>query len=329
MTDGALRLGILGAARIALGGVIPAAARTDAVEVTAVATRGGEKARAVREAAPEAELFEDYASLIESAEVDAVYVPLPNSMHVEWTLKALEAGKNVLCEKPFSLDTEGAERAVEAARSAGLALMEGFMYRLHPQTVRLAQLLREGVVGEVRQAVAEFGHRLDDPEDVRGVGALGGGSLGDVGCYCVSGLRLAFGVEPRRATAFGRFDKDGADRDLAGVLEFDEGLAFVSCSLSSARRERLEIVGTDGRIILNAPFRPDKAGGEIEIVRGDETSTERFGPSDPYRLELEEFAAAIREGRDPAVGPGEILGNARTIEALLESARSGGNTREV
>jgi D-xylose 1-dehydrogenase (NADP+, D-xylono-1,5-lactone-forming) len=329
MTNGAMRLGILGAARIAIGGIIPAASRTDAVEVTAVATRGGEKARAIREAAPEAELFEDYASLLESAEVDAVYVPLPNSMHVEWTLKALEAGKHVLCEKPFSLKAEGAERAVEAARSAGLALMEGFMYRLHTQTVRLAQLLREGVVGEVREAIAEFGHRLDDPEDVRGVGALDGGSLGDMGCYCVSGLRLAFGVEPHRATAFGRFAEDGADREVAGILEFDEGLAFVSCSISSARRERLEIVGTDGRITLNAPFRPDKAGGEIEIVRGDEGSTEHFGQSDPYRLELEEFAAAIREGRDPAVGPHEILGNARAIEALLESARSGGNPREV
>ncbi len=150
-----------------------------------------------------------------------------------------------------------------------------------------------------------------------------------MGCYCVSGLRLAFGVEPRGATAFGRFDKDRADRDLAGVLEFDEGLAFVSCSISSARRERLEIVGTDGRITLNAPFRPDKAGGEIEIVRGDEASTEHFGQSDPYRLELEEFAAAIREGRDPAVGPREILGNARAIEAILESARSGGNPQDV
>jgi predicted dehydrogenase len=322
-------LGILGAARIAVGGIIPAAARTDAVEVAAVATRGGEKARSVREAAPEAELFEDYTSLTESAEVDAVYVPLPNSMHVEWTLKALEAGKHVLCEKPFSLHAEGAERAVEVASSAGLALMEGFMYRLHPQTVRLAQLLRAGIVGEVRQAVAEFGHRLDDPEDVRGVGALDGGSLGDMGCYCVSGLRLVFGIEARRATAFGRFAEDGADREIAGVLEFDEGLAFVSCSISSARRERLEIVGTDGRITLNAPFRPDKAGGKIKIVRGDEASTEHFGQSDPYRLELEEFAAAIREGRDPAVGPRDILGNARAIEALLESARSGGNPREV
>jgi predicted dehydrogenase len=324
-----LRLGILGAARIAIGGIIPATTRTDAVEVAAVATRGGEKARAVREVAPEAELFEDYASLIENAGVDAIYVPLPNSMHMEWTLKALEAGKHVLCEKPFSLDAGGADSAVKAARSAGLALMEGFMYRLHPQTVRLAQLLRENVVGEVRQAIAEFGHRLDDPEDVRGVGALGGGSLGDVGCYCVSELRLAFGVEPRRATAFGHFDKDGADREIASVLQFDEGLAFVSCSISSARRERLEIVGTDGRITLNAPFRPDKAGGKIEILRGDEASTEHFGQSDPYRLELEEFAAAIREGRDPAVGPDEILGNARTVEALLESARSGGEVREV
>ena len=329
MPDKALRLGILGAARIAVGGIIPAATRTEAVEVAAVATRGGEKAHAVREAAPEAKLFEDYTSLLENAEVDAIYVPLPNSMHVEWTLKALEADKHVLCEKPFSLDAEVAGRVVEAARNKGLALMEGFMYRLHPQTMRLAELLREGVVGEVRQAIAEFGHRLDDPEDVRGVGSLGGGSLGDVGCYCASGLRLAFGAEPRRATAFGRFSGDGADRDLAGVLEFDGGFGFVSCSISSARRERLEIVGTDGRITLDAPFRPDKAGGKMEIFHGDEASTERFGESDPYRLELEEFARAIREGRDPTIGPDEILGNSRTVEAVLESARSGGNPREV
>jgi predicted dehydrogenase len=327
--DRTLRLGILGAARIALGGIIPAAARTAAVEVSAVATRNGEKARMVGEAAPEAGIFEDYSSLLANPEVEAVYIPLPNSMHVEWTLKALEAGKHVLCEKPFSHSTEEAERAVEAARSAGLALMEGFMYRLHPQTTRLTELLQEGVVDEVRQVVAEFGHRLEDLDDVRGVGSLGGGSLGDVGCYCVSGVRLAFDSEPRRATAFGRFDGDGADRDLAGVLEFDGGLGFVSCSISSARKERLEIVGTEGRITLDAPFRADKAGGKLEIIREDEVDTEYFGQSDPYRLELEEFAAAIREGREPAVGPDEILGNARAVEALLLSARSGGNPREI
>ncbi len=213
-------MGISGAARIALGGIILAAERAEGVEVAAVATRGGEKGVAVRELVPDAEIFDDYASLLESAQTDAVYVPLPNSMHVEWTTKALEAGKHVLCEKPFSLDTDGARRAVEMAKEKNLALMEGFMYRFHPQTFRLAEILRSGAIGEIRHAVAEFGHRLDDPEDVRGVGSLGGGSLGDVGCYCVSGLRLAFGSEPIRATAFGRFDEWGADRDLGGVLEF-------------------------------------------------------------------------------------------------------------
>ncbi len=203
------------------------------------------------------------------------------------------------------------------------------MYLLHPQTVRLEELLRKGTVGEVRQVVAEFGHRLDDPEDVRGVGSLDGGSLGDVGCYCVSGLRLAFGSEPRKAAAFAQFADDGADKELAGVLEFDEGLGYVSCSISSARRERMEIAGTDGLIVLDAPFRPDKAGGTVEITRDGETVTERFRESDPYRLELEEFAAAIREGRDPAVGPEEILGNARAVSALLSSARSGGGSLEV
>ena len=324
-----LRLGILGAARIALGGIIPAASRTDAVEVTAVATRGREKAEAVREAAPDARLYEDYESLLEDAGVEAVYVPLPNSMHVEWTLRSLAAGKHVLCEKPFSLDAGGAERAVEATREAGLKLMEGFMYRLHPQTQRLKALISGGAVGEVRQAVAQFGHRLDDPTDVRGVGSLGGGSLGDVGCYCVSALRLVFGAEPRRASAFARFDEAGADRELAGVLEFDAGFGVVSSSISSARRERLEVAGTEGTISLDAPFRADKAGGKMQVSIGGETSTETFESADPYRAELEEFAAAIREDRDPVVGPAEILGNARAIHALLSSARQDGRAQSL
>jgi D-xylose 1-dehydrogenase (NADP+, D-xylono-1,5-lactone-forming) len=324
-----LRLGILGAARIALGGIIPAAARTDVVEAAAVATRGGEKSRAVREAAPEARLFEVYDSLLEDASVEAVYIPLPNSMHVEWTLRSLAAGKHVLCEKPFSLDAGGAERAVEAARGAGLTLMEGFMFRLHPQTLRLRQLISGGAVGEVRQAIAQFGHRLDDPTDVRGIGSLGGGSLGDVGCYCVSALRLVFGAEPGRISAFARFDEEGADRELAGVLEFDAGFGVVSSSIASARRERLEVVGVEGTISLDTPFRADKSGGRMEVTRGGESSTETFESADPYRAELEEFAAAIRENRDPAVGPSEILGNARAIHALLSSARQGGHAQSL
>jgi xylose dehydrogenase (NAD/NADP) len=324
-----LRLGVLGAAKIALGGIIPAAARTEKVEIVAVATRGGKKSREVRKAAPEAELFEDYDSLLRDAGVEAVYVPLPNSMHVEWTLKALAAGKHVLCEKPFALQGEAAARAVEAAERTGLTLMEGFMFRLHPQTLRLRELLSEGAVGGVRQAVAEFGHRLDDPADVRGIGSLGGGSLGDVGCYCVSALRLAFGSEPHRALAFARSDEEGADRELAGVLEFDSGLGIVSSSISSARREQMEIVGEEGRLSLDAPFRADKAGGTIKITHGGETFTETFEAADPYRAELEEFAAALRENREPAVGAQEIIGNARTISALLDSARSGGRVQSL
>jgi predicted dehydrogenase len=207
--------------------------------------------------------------------------------------------------------------------------MEGFMFRLHPQTLRLRELIFGGAAGEVRQAIAQFGHRLDDSSDVRGIGSLGGGSLGDVGCYCVSALRLVFGAEPRRASAFAQFDEEGADRELAGVLEFDAGFGVVSSSISSARRERLEIVGTEGTIFLDAPFRADKSGGRLEVLRGGETSTETFDPADPYGAELEEFAAAIREGREPAVGPSEILGNARAIHALLSSARQGGYAQSL
>ena len=324
-----LRLGILGLARIATGGIIPAAARTEAVEVTAVATRGGGRKEEIQEAVPEARVFEDYGALLESDAVEAVYIPLPNSLHVEWTLRAVEAGKHVLCEKPFALDAAEAEGAVGAVNAAGLTLMEGFMYRLHPQSLRLRELIESGAVGTVRHAVAEFGHRLDDPEDVRGIGSLGGGALGDVGCYCVSGLRLAFGSEPRRAAAFARFDEDGADLDFAGTLEFDEGFGTVSCSISSGRRERLEVTGTKGILRLQAPFRPDKAGGSIEILQGDESTFETFEADEPYRRELEEFATAVREKREPAVGPREMLGNARSLSALLRSAREGGRVQSL
>lgn len=324
-----LRLGILGAARIAMGGIIPAASRSQDVEVAAVATREGQKADAVRQAAPEAAVLESYQALLESDNVDAVYIPLPNSLHAEWTLEALSAGKHVLCEKPFSLDAAEAEQAVSKARETGLALMEGFMYRFSPQTARLAEIVSGGGIGPVRQAVAEFGHRLDDPADVRGVGSLGGGALGDVGCYCVSGLRLVFGSEPLGASARARFDEEGADREISGLLEFEEGFGTLSCGLSSARRESLTITGTEGRATLRAPFRPDKSGGEIVLTRGDETTTETFEPGDPYRMELEELAAAVREGREPTVGTEEILGNARALDALLASARSGGSPQTI
>lgn len=329
MNSSPLRLGILGAAGIARKEIIPAARQTNAVEIAAVATRGGGKVGEIRNLAPDAGLFEDYGSLVENEEVEAVYIPLPNSLHVEWTLKSLDAGKHVLCEKPFALDAAGAEKAVDAARNAGLTLMEGFMFRLHPQTLRLRELIREGAIGAVRQVVAQFGHRLDDPEDVRGIGSLGGGALGDVGCYAVSGVRLAFEGEPRRASAFARFGEDDSDRELAGVLEFDGGLGLVSCSISSARRERMEIFGTEGKITLDAPFRADKAGGEMLVIRADETETESFEGGTPYLSELEEFAAAIREKREPAVGTSEILGNARTIGALLTSARQGGRPQSL
>lgn len=324
-----LRLGILGAARIAIGGIIPAASRSREVEMVAVATRGGNGADKVRRAAPEAEILESYEALLESDIVEAVYIPLPNSLHAEWTLKALTAGKHVLCEKPFALNSAEAEEAISAAQRSSLALMEGFMYRFSPQTARLAEIVSNGEIGTVRQAVAEFGHRLDDPADVRGVGALGGGALGDVGCYCVSGLRLVFGSEPVGASARARFDGEGADREISGILEFEAGFGAVSCGLASARRESLTITGTEGRATLRAPFRPDKSGGEILLTRGDEIATETFEPGDPYRLELEELAAAVREGREPAIGPSEIRGNASALDALLSSARSGGSPQEV
>src|SRR4051812_10879182 len=295
-----LRLGILSTARIndkLLGG----AAAANTVDVVAIASRDGKRAEAYAREHEIDRAHASYEALLSDDAVDAVYVPLPNAMHVPWTIRALEAGKHVLCEKPMSREPAEVERAFDVAERHGLVLSEAFMYRHNPQTRRLHQLVRDGTIGRLRLVRASFSFRLTDPSNIRLSADLAGGALMDVGCYCVSAARLLAG-EPRSATAQQVVGGDGVEATLAGTLAFaGDVLASIDCSLQTAGRSELEAIGDEGVLAVTDPWHCQRPG--IELRREDGT-VERIAvePLDSYRLELEDLAAAVAGQRQPLLG---------------------------
>jgi predicted dehydrogenase len=263
-----------------------------------------------------------YEALLADPEVDAVYIPLPNSLHVPWSIKALQAGKHVVSEKPLSRDPAQVDAAFDAADAAGRLLMEAFMWRFHPQTEELERLVRSGAVGNVRVVRATFGFGGIHPSNVRLQAALEGGALMDVGCYCVSALRLLCG-EPERVGAEQVEGGDGVDLRFAGLLRFPgDVLGTFDCGMDVDRHHGLEVVGDEATLKVRSPWQT-WPGPEILIVRGDET--ERLTPEavNPYARELEEFGEAAETGGTPRLGRADALGQARTIEALYRAAAEG------
>jgi predicted dehydrogenase len=269
--------------------------------------------------------FGSYDALLEDPDVDAVYVPLPNSMHVEWSIRALERGKHVLCEKPLARSVEPVERAFDAADSAGRVLAEAFMWRHHPQAQRLVELLPR--VGELRVVRAQFSFALDAETlsaagDIRLSSELEGGALMDVGCYCVSAARLVAG-EPVEVTAQQVTGAGGVDLRFAGSLRFaGDVLGHFDCGVDTAARAELEVVGSQGALLLGDPFHSLEPVIEVRAADG---SVERVEAqrADPYACELRDFAAAVAGEREPRLGREDALGQARTIVALYESAAGG------
>jgi D-xylose 1-dehydrogenase (NADP+, D-xylono-1,5-lactone-forming) len=313
--------GLLSTARIN-GAVIAAARASELADVVAVASRDDERARTYAEQFAIPRAHGSYEALLADPAVEAVYVSLPNSMHVEWTIRALEAGKHVLCEKPMDRRPQAVAQAFAVAAREGLVLSEAFMWRHHPQTLRLGELLAEGAIGDVRLVRASFSFAVAGDGDVRLDAALHGGSLMDVGCYCVSGARLAAGGEPVSALAERVTGPSGVDVRFAAVLRFDRDvLAVVDCGLDIPARDELEIVGSQGRIVLSDPWH----------CRNPLVSLERDGKAwfieveaaDSYRLELEDAAAAIRGERAPLLGREDALGQAHALAALEQSAAEG------
>ena len=311
-----MRLGLLSTANI--NRLVLAGARaSDEVDVVAVASRDEARAHAYAAEHGIARAYGSYEALFADSEIDAVYISLPNSLHVDWSVRAVEAGKHVLCEKPLSRRPEEVERAFDAAERAGRVLAEAFMYRHHSQTKRMADLVRDGTVGELRAIRAAFSFPLADLENVRMRPELDGGALMDVGCYCVSGARLLAG-EPERVHGEQLLGPTGVDTTFGGVLRFPgDVVAVFHASMDLPFRQELEVLGSEGTLLVQAPWRID-LGGQV-LLRGEPVDVPQ---ADAYRLELEDLAAAIRGEREPLLGRDDALGQARVIEALYRSAEA-------
>lgn len=290
------------------------------VAVVAVASRSaGSAERYAREhSIPRA--HGSYEALLADSDVEVVYISLPNSMHAEWTIRALEAGKHVLCEKPLSRHPEEAERAFEVAEREGRLLMEGFMYRHNPQTLRLMDLIGEGAIGPVRLVRGAFSFAIAGEGNVRLSASLAGGALMDVGCYCVNAARLIAG-EPVQVSGQQLIGGDGVDVTFTGTMAFADGvLGCFDAGLEMAARDELEVVGESGSLFLDDPWHCLEP--VIELRRDGRVQRIEIEPVNSYRLEAENLSAAIRGEGAPLLGREDAVGQAYAIAALYESAAS-------
>ena len=313
-----MRWGILSTADI--GRKLIAGARDAGVEIVAVGSRDEARGRAFADEHGIPRVHASYEALLADDDVDAVYNPLPNALHVPWSVRALEVGKHVLCEKPLARDPALVDEAFDAADAAGRVLMEAFMWRFHPQTERVVELVREGAIGRVRHLTARFGFNLDPGSgNVRWDASLEGGALMDVGCYCVSGMRLLAG-EPVRVN--GERVGEEVDGRFAAVLRFaGDVTGTFDCGMDVYPRSGLEIVGDEATLWIADPWHGLTPG--IVLRRGLGEERIEVEAVNPYGRELLEVEAAVAEGRPPRMDRAESLGQARTIAALYQAAGEG------
>jgi predicted dehydrogenase len=321
-----LRWGILSTADIARKKVIPGIRRADRCRIVAIASRDLARAQAAAAEAGIPAVHGSYEALLADPDVDAVYIPLPNHLHAEWTIAAARAGKHVLCEKPLAMTAADAERMVAVAEAEGVRLMEAFMYRLHPSWVAVVELVRSGRIGRLVAIQSWFSYFNDDPTNIRNIRAAGGGALYDVGCYNVNVSRLLFDAEPTRVEAsVVRDAASGVDVVTSGLLEFaGGGIATFTCSIRAEDDQRVHVYGTDGRIEVEIPFNiPPDLPTHVFVTHGGnppvEPATERltFDTADPYAVEAARFAAAVLDGTPTPVPPADAVANLRVIERLF------------
>jgi D-xylose 1-dehydrogenase (NADP+, D-xylono-1,5-lactone-forming) len=315
-----VRWGILSTANINRL-VIPPAHGSDKAELIAVASRDQGRADDYARAWEIDRAYGSYDALLDDPDVEAVYISLPNSLHIEWSIRCLEAGKHVLCEKPVDRRPEEVERAFDVADRADRLLMEAFMYRHNPQTHQLAELVRGGTVGELRVIRSAFSFSVYDPENIRLRPELDGGSLMDVGCYCVSGSRLLAG-EPIRVYGEAIVGETGTDWVFAGTMRFPgDVVSLFDCGTSLPLRDELEAIGTEGSLYLDDPWHCRKP--VIELRRGDDVERLELEPVDSYKLQLENLSDAVRGNAEPLLGRDDAVAQARVLDALLSSAEAG------
>ncbi|MGH3041242.1 MAG: Gfo/Idh/MocA family protein [Gaiellaceae bacterium] len=315
-----LRLGILSTARINRR-IVPAARETELVDVVAVAGRDRSRAETHAREHGIGRVHGSNEALLGDPDVEAVYVPVPNSLHVDWSRRALEAGKHVLCEKPLTDRREDAEALFDLAERKGLVLAEAFMYRHNPQTRRLEELVRTGAIGRLQLVRTSFSFLVEGEANIRLDPELGGGSVLDLGCYCVNGARLLAG-EPESVFGQQVLGPTGVDDLFIAVLTFPEGVhALVDCGLRLPFRATLEAVGSEGSVFVDDPWLCSRPG--LELRRDGEVEHVAVETADSYLLELEDFARAVAGEGEPLLGREDAVGQARVLGALRRSAADG------
>jgi len=328
-----VRWGILSTANIAVKRFIPGAQKSHNGVVAAIASRDLDRARRVAERLSIPRAYGSYQELIEDPDVDAIYIPLPNSMHAEWTIKAAAAGKPVLCEKPLALTSSEALTMIEACRRHNVLLMEAFMYRFHPQQALVRSLIDGGAIGDLRAVRAAFTFMLEPfpPANVRLRAELGGGALMDVGCYAVNAARMLFGAEPVAASALWDLRPEfGVEVSLAGILDFGGGrFATFDCGFRAPGRGWYTVVGTKGQIEVPDAFVPAEADLQVRVTKAGATVEHLVPGVDQYQLEAEEFAAALLNSRRLQIPPEDAVATLRVIEALHRSASREGERQSV
>ncbi len=331
MTEKKVRWGVLSTSRIGKAEVIPAIRTSENGELVAVASRSETAAREFAEEGGIPTAYGSYEALLNDESIDAVYNPLPNSLHREWSIKAAERGKHVLCEKPLALDAAQCQEMEAAAKANGVKLMEAFMYRFHPRTEKILEMVREGAIGELRQIRSSFTFPLDRADDIRWDPELGGGSLMDVGCYCVNVSRTMTESEPVEVRAMANWHEGGVDQQMAGSLLFADGLlAHFDCALTMERTEVYHLMGSEGHLRALNAFRPGTDDVAIELFDLDNNLTkESVAGADQYRLMVEHFADAVLNDRPLRYPAGEAALNMKVIDALYASARKDGAEAKV
>lgn len=326
-----VRWGVLSTAAIGVKKVIPAMQLGQYSKVTAIASRDLGKAKAAADELGISKAYGSYEELLADPEIDAIYNPLPNQLHVAWTAKAAERGKHVLCEKPLSMTVAEAESLLEVRNRTGVKIGEAFMIRSFTQWLRLKELLRAGRIGELRAVTAFFSYFNVDPTNIRNMVETGGGALYDIGCYCIQSARTGFGAQPTRVA--GLIERDpalGTDRLTSALMDFPGGQATFTCSTQTIPYQRVHFIGTKGRIEIEIPFnaprdRPTRMFiDETGDIFGAGIVTEEFPTADQYTMQGDAFSKAILEGGEVPVTLEDGIANMAVIEAIFRSADTGG-----
>jgi predicted dehydrogenase len=330
MTSTKVRWGVLGVANIAMKKVIPAMQQGERCEIVAIASRDAERAKQAAAQLHIPKAFGSYEAMLADRSIDAIYNPLPNHLHVPWSIQAAEAGKHVLCEKPVALSAREAGQLIEARDRMRVKIGEAFMVRTHPQWLRARELVRSGAIGELRSIVSIFSYFNRDPKNVRNIASIGGGAVFDIGCYPITMARFLFEREPARvAAAIERDPEMHTDRLSSALLDFAPGQAIFTCSTQLVPFQRMQVLGTKGRIDMEIPYNiPPDRPSRIFVDDGSELGgrsarAEEFATVDQYTIQGDAFSRAIQEDGEVPVPLENALGNMKVIDAVFRAGESG------